>query len=167
MSRSLLLAALVACLVLILLPSAVVQARFPSALHSALKRPVSSPSADPHFINNVTVASGQWTGTISVLYQYLTFTDARGATIQSFPVSPAAPYQFGTVLYDSDTFDVIYQVSLVESVAWPVVAVDKRVCLFVVSAYSAGKPQVSAIPFNGNVTCSWTSGPALLNLSVE
>ena len=109
---------------------------------------------DAHFFNNITVATGNWTATISVLYEYLTFIDlTTGATITSFPVTPTTPYTFGTVLYAPDDFDVMYQVTLVEGGG--LALTDKRVCLFVVSGYSAGKPQVMTIPFNGAVKCMW------------
>ncbi len=35
-------------------------------------------------------------------------------------------------------------------------AESRRVCLFLISAYHAADPQVSAFTFNGAVNCTWT-----------
>ena len=172
MSRSFSLLAVLACLlVLTFLPATTASGPRHSPLQSLLPNETTTTTIDSirstlppalrdaHFINNITVATGSWTGTISVLYQYLTFTDTTGATIHSFPVDPTTPYQFGTVLFDSDTFDVMYQITLVEGTAWPRrLSTDRRVCLYVISAYSAGKPQIMTMPFMGSkVNCTWTN----------
>ena len=173
MSRSIVLLAVLVCLILTILPATTASTRHHPPLQSLLSRPAATlptPAADTsvrstlphalrdvHFVNNMTVATGSWTGTISMLYQYLTFVDAAGATIQSFPVTPDTPYQFGTVLYDGDSFDVMYQITLVEGGDSPITRTDRRVCLFVISAYSAGKPQIMTVPFNGKVNCTWTN----------
>jgi hypothetical protein len=96
------------------------------------------------------------TGTISVLNEYLTFTDSTGATITNFPVTPQQPFTFGTILYSADDFDSMYQITLIET-APGVALTEKRVCLFVISGYSPGHPQVLSMPFNGNVKCSWVN----------
>ena len=167
MSRSILLLAVLACLALAALPLITAHSPRHSSLQSLL--PAASPSTDEsilraslpaalrdtHVLNNITVGSGSWTGTISVLYEYLTFTDATGATIQSFPVTAASPYSFGLVLQSNTDFDAMYQITLVEGGG--VSKVDKRVCLFVISAYSAGHPQVATLAFNGKVNCSYTN----------
>lgn len=95
-----------------------------------------------------------------MLNELLSFTDIiTGATITNFPITAATnpSYTFGLILYSPpDDFDSMYQITLIETVpAGGAAKTDKRVCLFVVSGYSPGHPQVMSIPFNGNVKCTW------------
>jgi hypothetical protein len=135
MSRAFLFLAL--CFLVILVPTLAARSR-----HS-----LRTVAADAHVVCNVTVASGSWTGVLSVLYERVSFTDSLGSSIQSFPVSSAMPFSFGVVLDDSDDFDVTFQLSMIEE--GKATALSRRMCLFVISAFSAGHPQVMPVVFNG------------------
>ena len=128
-----------------------------------------------HTWHNMTVTSGAWTATLSVLSEGLTFVDRLGATITAFPISPSLPFQYGMVLDDSDDFEVLYQLTLMQlstsatgldsssSPSFPVLspAVTRKVCLFVIGANSAANPHISAFSYNGGALCTWKINPGV------
>jgi hypothetical protein len=117
---------------------------------------------DPvHTWHNVSALSGSWKAVLSVLNEQVSFVDRIGATVTSFPVSPQSSFEYGTVLVDGDTFDVLYQLTMIEDASSSVTAESRRVCLFVISAKSAANPQIAPFSFTGDANCTWKANPGI------
>lgn len=113
-----------------------------------------------HTWHNVTTSHGEWSGTLSVLNEQLTFVDPAYNNITQMRFNEKHGATWGTVIYDSDDFNVLYAATFIQqvnssSIGSPNIAL--KTCVFIISAYGPADPQITPVSFNGGATCKWQS----------
>jgi len=127
------------------------------SLRHARANPISVPVA--HTWHNITTRTGQWSITLSVLNEHLSFIDINGNNITSLTVDPKNKGVWGTVIYDDDDFNCLYAMTAIQQSNTSTPAIALKTCVFIIGAYGPADPQIQAVSFNGGAVCKWqTSG---------